>query len=676
LKFQQATSGWLYREVLRHPLLATFLHHNISDAKEIHVGWGYRPSGRAALRSAKKNGNPLLLIEDSLVRSMRPGKNETVYGVLADSCGIHYDTNEESDLLKTLNTGSPTGWMRREKMETAALIALMTRFREIGVSKYNWFPSEFNKTPASYKPGILIVDQTRNDASIRYSRDAEMNFEHMLKVAFDSCLGAPIYLRAHPDHLYRSKTSCFNSKLLNDSRIHLIAPDLSPMQCFSFCHTVLVGSSLMGMEALIHGKKVITFGYPFFSGRGLTEDYSPLIASTTRRAVSLLELFEAAYLQYCHYFDPDTAEPCQLDQILDHIELQKEMFRKNSGRSVTIGFSPWKREITPAYLRSPAGHLSHTNNITDIPKNTRVLVWGRKTELPIKLHDQAVWVEDGFIRSKGLGAAFNFPYSWVLDETGIYFDSSCPSDLENLYNNGFVANDLTKAQELIQLLCSNRLTKYNLDTVQITLDKKLTYNRKIILIPGQVESDASILYGSPIVKTNLQLLEEVRKAEPDAYLIFKAHPDIVARTRHGHILTQEIEALADLIITNGNVLDWFDVCDEVHTMSSTVGFEALIRNVTVVTYGMPFYAGWGLTTDRLTNERRKLKLTLEELVCGALIKYPRYLNPDTGEFTTAFKVVRLLSSNNAALDRRAWYLKAMSLLKKIWVEIARLSPSA
>jgi len=106
-------------------------------------------------------------------------------------------------------------------------------------------------------------------------------------------------------------------------------------------------------------------------------------------------------------------------------------------------------------------------------------------------------------------------------------------------------------------------------------------------------------------------------------------------------------------------------------MTSTAGFEALIRQVPVVTYGLPFYAGWGLTTDRMEFTRRKRTLTLDELVCGALVKYPRYLNPATGEFTTALKVTRLLTTGKRADNRRAWHLKVLLRLKKIWVEAAR-----
>jgi capsular polysaccharide export protein len=186
-----------------------------------------------------------------------------------------------------------------------------------------------------------------------------------------------------------------------------------------------------------------------------------------------------------------------------------------------------------------------------------------------------------------------------------------------------------------------------------------------------VEADASIGFGSPEVKSNIELLRRVRAAEPAAYLIFKAHPDLVAGARHGNVLPPGFSEACDLAVTEGNVLDWLDVCDEVHTMTSTVGFEALIREAPVVTYGMPFYAAWGLTTDRLECPRRTRRLTLEELVCGALMKYPRYLNPATGEFTTAAKVTQLLTSGSAAGDERALHLKAVSLLKKLWVESAR-----
>lgn len=665
----QGKTAWIYRKVLSHPLLSAFLRQQESDGRTVRVGWGYRPSGRAAIQAAQRDGSRLLLLEDSFVRSIQTGSGATVYGIIADSQGIHYDPSGKSDLLAALEMGKPIGWMR-ERSEAGDAEKLIARFREIGASKYNWFPGEFREQPLPDEPGILVVDQSRGDAAIRQGGLAVKDFDRMLRDALGESAGSPVYVRAHPDHLFRKKRSCFSPSLLADSRVRLLSPDLSPAQCFSFCPTVMVGSSLMGMEALIHGKKVITYGRPFFAGRGLTEDRGQ---PGPRRAVGLTDLFAAAYLQYGHYFDPDTQEPCGFGDILDHIALQKEMFRRNSGPSVTVGFSPWKRNIVTSYLRSPAGSLTQVNELSEVPPAARLLVWGRKAEID---RENAFRVEDGFIRSKGLGAAFNFPYSWVVDGTGIYFDAGAPSDLEIRFNRGFSEADLEEARELIGILREKRLTKYNLSGGGVSLDAKLTKGRKVILVPGQVEADASITFGSPEVKSNIELLHRVRAAEPDAYLIFKAHPDLVAGARHGNVLPGGYAKACDLAVTEGNVLDWLDVCHEVHTMTSTVGFEALIRSKPVVTYGMPFYAAWGLTTDRLECPRRLRKLSLEELVCGALMKYPRYLNPATGEFTTALKVIRLLTSENVVGDRRALHLRAVSMLKKLWVESARKSKQA
>lgn len=679
MKQDGGQAAWLYRKVLRHPLLPAFLAARDPREPTVHVGWGLKPSGRSAIRSARGSGNPLLLLEDAFVRSLRPGMDGACYGLLADSRGIHYAPDGGSDLIAAIESGEPRGWMRPGDPDGTPAGDLMRRFREVGASKYNWFPGEFRDADIPDETGVLVVDQSRGDASIRHGGMDGSDFEVMLRTALEGFDGCPVYVRAHPDHVHRRKHSCLPERLLSDKRVRLLPPDLSPARCFSFCHTVLVGGSLMGMEALVHGCRVLTFGRPFFAGWGLTEDRAEISGRTARPRIE--DLFEAAYLRYSHYFDPDTTEPCGLGAILDHIELQKDMFRRNRGISVAIQFSPWKREIVPAYLRSPAGDVRHVGSVDEaLPAagkpDTRFFVWGRWTEVPEPLADRTSRVEDGFLRSRGLGASFNFPYSWVVDSRGIYFDAGSPSDLEAIYQDGFSAEDLDQARELITILREMRLTKYNLAGGEVALDAAAVGGRKVVLVPGQVEADASIAFGSPELKSNLALLQRVRELEPDAYIVFKAHPDLVAGARHGNVLPPGFAEACDLAVTEGNVLDWLDLCDEVHTMTSTVGFEALIREKPVVTYGMPFYAGWGLTTDRLTCGRRTRRLTLDELVCGALIRYPRYLNPDTGEFTTAVKVARLLVSPHAAGDRRPWYLKRVSQLKRWWVEWARRKSAA
>ena len=87
-------------------------------------------------------------------------------------------------------------------------------------------------------------------------------------------------------------------------------------------------------------------------------------------------------------------------------------------------------------------------------------------------------------------------------------------------------------------------------------------------------------------------------------------------------------------------------------MTSLAGFEALLRGKPVTTYGQPFYAGWGLTEDLCPVPRRTRRRSLDELVAGALILYPRYLDPVTGlRCTPELLVERLGHRRAAAADR-------------------------
>jgi len=66
---------------------------------------------------------------------------------------------------------------------------------------------------------------------------------------------------------------------------------------------------------------------------------------------------------------------------------------------------------------------------------------------------------------------------------------------------------------------------------------------------------------------------------------------------------------------------------------------------------VPFYAGWGLTTDLgQIPVRRSRRLAIDELVAGALLLYPRYLDPVTRLPCPPEILVRRLSSNGGRED--------------------------
>jgi capsular polysaccharide export protein len=171
--------------------------------------------------------------------------------------------------------------------------------------------------------------------------------------------------------------------------------------------------------------------------------------------------------------------------------------------------------------------------------------------------------------------------------------------------------------------------------------------RRVLLVPGQVESDQSVRVGCPEVKTNVGLLEAVRRAAPDAFVIYKPHPDVVSGNRAGRRQRAAALALCDHLEEHATVAQCLEVADEVHVLTSLVGFEALLRGKRVVVHGQPFYAGWGLTEDRHAVARRTRRITLDELVAGALIRYPRYLDRATGRFTTPEAIIDELVAERA-----------------------------
>src|SRR5260370_19505020 len=90
----------------------------------------------------------------------------------------------------------------------------------------------------------------------------------------------------------------------------------------------------------------------------------------------------------------------------------------------------------------------------------------------------------------------------------------------------------------------------------------------------------------------------------------------------------EARRFDDAVVREASTAALLAIVDELHTMTSLAGFEALLRGRRVVVYGRPFYAGWGLTVDQLPCGRTR-RLSLDELVAGVLILYPRYLDPLT-----------------------------------------------
>ncbi|MGF6606363.1 hypothetical protein OKW45_001263 [Paraburkholderia sp. WSM4175] len=86
--------------------------------------------------------------------------------------------------------------------------------------------------------------------------------------------------------------------------------------------------------------------------------------------------------------------------------------------------------------------------------------------------------------------------------------------------------------------------------------------------------DASIRLGTRAIDTADALLREVHRLRPDAFVVYKPHPDVLSGNRNGLIDAQQ---LADVVDTEADLLSLVDGADEVHALSSLAGFDVLLR---------------------------------------------------------------------------------------------------
>lgn len=584
----------------------------------IRIGWGRKKSGLRAVRLARKSGSAFCLLEDGFLRSVGLGNQDPPLSIVFDSQGIYYDSLEPS----TLESHIMTPLASDEQARAEKLIALWRHHR---ISKYNHLPEYYGELPEDY---VLLADQTFGDASIRYGQATAESFAMMLRAALDSNPDSVILVKIHPDVLAGRKKGHYDvAKLKENPRIRVLAEDVHPVRLIEHARAVYVVTSQIGFEGLIWGKPVFTFGMPFYAGYGLTTD--AIAAPSRRKPLFIEQLVFASLVRYPRYLDPETKEISTPERLIEWMGLQRHMRSRFLSPVYAPNFSRWKKPIVADFFQG--SEVRFIDNVSDYPGYGTLTLWGRATQ-SLAPPEHTVYLEDGFLRSVGLGADLVRPLSWVMDRRGIYYDSRSPSDLEHILQTASFDDDLrSRAHKLRERIVRENLTKYNVG--QGNWARPAT-SQRVILVPGQVESDASIRFGSPVLRRNMELLKAVREANPDAYVIYKPHPDVVAGLRDAGEGEQSALQWCDEVVVDLPIGELFALVDEVHVLTSLAGFEALLRGRKVVTYGQPFYSGWGLTIDHYPVMRRTRELNLDELVAGVLILYPTYISRQTGQYTS------------------------------------------
>jgi capsular polysaccharide export protein len=577
--------------------------------------WGRSPTAWRGEALAARRNVPLVRVEDAFLRAVHPGRarGEAALGLIFDPVGVHFDSGQPSRIEQILQD---TDFQNSNILDEASLLTHCLIQNDL--SKYN------NHDPSLIAPDpgyVLIVDQTFGDASIRHSGASVDTFRAMLATALCDHPEARIVIRSHPETALGLRPGHFGPGDAG-GRVSLLTAPVSPHRLLANAAEVYTVSSQLGFEAILHGHRPRVFGQPFYAGWGLTEDAAPVPRRTRR--LTREELFAGAMLLAPLWYDPCRDRLCGLEDAIRQLEAEVRAFREDRHGHVAAGMRLWKRGRLQAVFGGARALRFRDDPLAAdrlaSASGRGVLIWAGKEPAGFAPKAPCLRVEDGFLRSRGLGAQLVPPLSLVTDGLGIYYDPTRPSRLEVLIATPLTDPQRRRAAALIARLRAEGLSKYNLGGAVPPLPAGHR-----ILVPGQVEDDASIRLGAGAVRTNLGLLQAARAANPGAVILYKPHPDVEAGLRPGAVVAT---GLADSVLSGVDPAALLAEVQEVWTMTSLLGFEALVRGLPVSCLGAPFYAGWGLTRDLgPVPARRTARPDLARLVHAALIAYPRYWDP-------------------------------------------------
>jgi capsular polysaccharide export protein len=592
------------------------------------VSWADLRHKGGARRRAAALGVPFLLVGPGLLRAP-PGWGASTPIV---SVTAHEITGPSSpvDILDSGRLLANSGW------ESPGLLARAAGLRREIVSRRLggpwWNAAADSGLPRDGRHALILGDS--NGGRVNESSSLEL-LNAMLAAARAENASQQTVLVA-PGHAGRRQLP---AGFLRDAAAlgcTVLTGAVDIWEAIARAEAVYTAGGETGFLALIAGARTRCFTDSFYSGWGITTDEPGVPQKPLRRTVD--EVFAGACLLATRYLDPYRQEAASFEDVLDILAEWQKIETANREVAVCLGMSFWKRRQVRDFLRSSAGApaFRRTKNAALAAARRRprgsIAVWASRAPAGLaEAAEQAdiplIRVEDGFVRSVGLGSDFIPAASLVLDSRGMHFDPSVRSDLERLLaETEFDAALIERARDLIARLVARGITKYNVGDTKLPIGWPA--GRRRILVPGQVEDDLSVRLGGEGISRNLDLLARVRAANPDAFILYKPHPDVEAGHREGRIADEVATNFADIVIRDISTAVILAEIDELHTLTSLAGFEALLRGRRVVVYGRPFYAGWGLTVD-LAGIDRGRRLTIEELVAGALILYPRYLDPVT-----------------------------------------------
>lgn len=271
----------------------------LSEHPRAVAGWGRKRSGQRAVALAGLMRRPFVLLEDGFLRSV--ARCEPPRSLLIDPVGVYYDAGQPSLMEQAIAGGIDAESACRARAIAAAWCTA-------GLSKYNHAPHFTGILPKRY---VLVADQCHGDLSVQRGLADAASFGAMVTAALGENPDCTVLVKVHPDVVSGRRSGYIPDSALADPRVQVVATDCHPLRLVAGAEAVYAVTSLLGFEALMHGKRVRCFGMPFYAGWGLTED-APKPPSR-RRSAPLEALVHAAFVTVPRYVDPGSGEICEVE---------------------------------------------------------------------------------------------------------------------------------------------------------------------------------------------------------------------------------------------------------------------------------------------------------------------------------------------------------------------------
>lgn len=237
--------------------------------------------------------------------------------------------------------------------------------------------------------------------------------------------------------------------------------------------------------------------------------------------------------------------------------------------------------------------------------------------------------EYGLISGIATPSKTPFKFSLMLDDIGIYFDTTKPSRTlrlleEDSHLNG--SDTCERVRAFIDYVFEHNIVKYN-SAPYLELDA--SQDKHKILVIDQTKEDLAIMLGGCDRYSFKDMLEHAL-AQEKCEIYLKLHPETVEGSKEANFKLDALNAYSNLHIIrqNCNNMHLVKQMDEIYVMTSGAGLEGLMAGKKVRCFGQPFYSGWGITEDMHPISRCRTR-SLEEIVESVFFRQTLWFDPKT-----------------------------------------------